>query len=70
MPHSMPMPRVGMRCNELRVIDEHDTWRLIYRLDSDAIVVLEVFAKKTSATPSPVIAACRKRLQEYDSAKG
>jgi phage-related protein len=32
------------------------------------IVVMEVFAKKTGVTPKAVIAACRKRLQEYDNA--
>jgi phage-related protein len=40
----------------------------VYRIDSDAIVVLEVFAKKTGVTPKAVIATCRKRLQEYDNA--
>jgi phage-related protein len=29
---------------------------------------MEVFAKKTGVTPKAVIAACRKRLQEYDNA--
>jgi len=38
------------------------------RIDADAIVILEVFAKKTGATPKAVIATCRKRLKEYDSA--
>jgi hypothetical protein len=40
----------------------------MYRIDKDAIVILEVFAKKTSQTPAAVIATCRKRLKEYDSA--
>jgi phage-related protein len=40
----------------------------MYRIDKDAIVVLEVFAKKTAQTPKPVIDVCQRRLQEYDRA--
>lgn len=36
MPHSRPMPTIGARCHELRIIDETVTWRIIYRLDPDA----------------------------------
>ena len=53
MPHSRPMPIIGARCHELRVNGAHTTWRLIYRLESDAIVTIEVFEKKTSKTPTP-----------------
>jgi len=38
------------------------------RSDADAIVILEVFSKKTRATPKTVIDACRQRLKEYDRA--
>jgi phage-related protein len=48
--------------------DAGSNWRVIYRIDADAIVILEVFAKKSGATPKAVIATCRKRLKEYDSA--
>ncbi len=68
MPQSRPMPGIGARCHELRVNDAGSNWRIIYRIDSDAIVILEVFAKKTRATPKTVIATCHKRLKEYDSA--
>ena len=68
MPQSRPMPSIGARCHELRVNDASGTWRIMYRIDKDAIVILEVFAKKTSQTPAAVIATCRKRLKEYDSA--
>jgi phage-related protein len=40
----------------------------VYRLDSDAVVILEIFAKKTRATPKIVIDACTRRLGEYDHA--
>jgi phage-related protein len=69
MPQSRPMPVVGARCHELRVNDANKTWRVIYRLDADAIVILEVFEKKTNQTPSAVIAACRQRLQRYEEAQ-
>ncbi len=39
---------------------------LLRRLHPDAILILEVFAKKTSQTPRAVIEACRTRLKEYD----
>jgi phage-related protein len=67
LPHSRPMPSIGSRCHELRVNDRNETWRIIYRIDDDAIVVLAVFPKKTSKTPKQVIEACRQRLQRYDS---
>lgn len=67
LPHSRPMPSIGPRCHEPRVNDRGQTWRIVYRIDSDAVVILEVFAKKTAQTPQRVIDTCRKRLQEYDS---
>ncbi len=66
MPHSRPMPSIGVKCHELRVRDEDANWRLIYRVDADAIVLLEVFAKKTGKTPAAVIRACKARLKRYD----
>lgn len=68
MPHSRPMPRIGPRCHELRVVDEDVTWRIVYRTDADAIIITEVFAKKTQRTPPEVIENCRRRLGEYDNA--
>jgi phage-related protein len=40
----------------------------VYRRDVDAVVILEVFSKKTRATPKTVIDACVRRLREYDRA--
>ena len=68
MPQSRPMPIVGSRCHELRVPDDTGTWRILYRVDSDAIVIAEVFSKKTRATPHEVIEACQRRLRPYDHA--
>jgi len=68
MPQSRAMPSVGVRCHELRINDADTTWRLIYRIEPDAIVIVGVFAKKTPKTPKDVIQACRKRLKEYDDA--
>jgi phage-related protein len=62
------MPAIGERCHELRVVDINATWRLIYRIDPDAIVILDVFSKKTRATPQSVINRSRKRMREYDDA--
>jgi phage-related protein len=68
MPQSRPMPSAGSRCHELRINDATGTWRVMYRIDSDAIVILEVFSKKTGKTPKTIIDTCRKRLKEYDDA--
>lgn len=67
LPHSRPMPGIGARCHELRIIDANVTWRVIYRIDEDAVVLLEIFSKKDQKTPQHVIKACQKRLKEYDS---
>ena len=66
MPQSRSMPNIGRRCHELRVRDKSANWRMIYRADIDAIVLLEVFAKKTGKTPAAVIRACKARLKRYD----
>jgi phage-related protein len=68
MPHSRPMPSIAARCHELRVVDADATWRIVYRIDLDAIVIAEVFSKKSRATPQSVVDVCRRRLQEYDDA--
>jgi phage-related protein len=67
MPHSRPMPTVGLRCHELRIPDGDLTWRVIYRVDTDAVIIGDVFAKKTQATPRSVIESCRRRLTAYDA---
>jgi phage-related protein len=68
LPHSRPMPSIGAHCHELRIRDEDTTWRLIYRIDDDAIVIVEVFNKTTRTTPKSVIEVCQKRLTRYDQA--
>lgn len=70
MPHSRPMPSIGSRCHELRINDEDATWRIMYYIDTDeqAIVILEVFSKKTNETPKKVLDVCQKRLKNYQSA--
>lgn len=67
LPQSRPMPSIGKRCHELRVNDREHNWRIVYRIDPDAIVLLEVFSKKTGETPDDVKNKCRQRLKRYDS---
>lgn len=66
MPHSRPMPGIARGCHELRIRDREQTWRIIYRTDPDAIVIVEIFSKKTSSTPKQVIEDSRRRLRIYD----
>jgi phage-related protein len=68
LPHSRPMPSIGARCHELRVRDAGHNWRVVYRVDSDAIVIVDVFDKKTQRTRPELISRCRRRLRAYDEA--
>jgi len=65
LPHSRPIPSIGGACHELRIVDKNATWRVVYFVATDAVVILEVFSKKTQETPKHVIEACKRRLQAY-----
>ena len=67
LPHSRPMPSVGKACHELRIQDETKTWRIVYHMDIESIVILEVFSKTTQQTPKLVIDTCKARLRRYQS---
>lgn len=68
MPHSRALPAVGRRCHEIRIVDHDHNWRIFHRIDADAIVIADVFDKRTRATPASVIERCRRRLRRYDEA--
>ena len=68
MPWSKPMPSIGPRCHELRIKADTMNWRIIYRIDPDAIIILEVFPKKTREIPQTVKDTCKRRLRSYDQA--
>ena len=65
LPHSRPMPAIGRQCHELRIGDRDQTWRIVYHVAPDAIVILDVFSKKTQAKPVQVGGVCQKRLAAY-----
>jgi phage-related protein len=67
MPESRPMPSIGVQCHELRIRDLGRAWRIVYRIDEDAIVILDVFEKKSQKTPKRVIDNCRRRIRQFDS---
>lgn len=69
MPHCRPMPGIGPRVHELRIQDEGHFWRIVLRIDPDAVIIAAVFAKKTARTPQSVIDRCRRRFTEFDRAK-
>ena len=68
MPQSRPMSTIGKRCQELRITDNNVNWRIVYRTDEDAIIILEVFEKKTGKTPKRIVDVCKERLRNYDNA--
>lgn len=63
------MPSIGPRCHELRIDEADVTWRIFYRIDPKAVLILDVLKKKTEATPKAVIDACRRRLADYDRSR-
>ena len=65
MPLAEALPIVGPRCGALRVRDADHNWRIMYRIDPDAVLVLEVYAKKTRTIPREVIERCKQRLKHY-----
>jgi phage-related protein len=65
LPHSRPMPVVGPRCHELRIVDAGVNWRIVYHVRLDAVVILAVFVKKTRRAPVQQIEASRDRLRRY-----
>jgi len=67
MPQSRPMPSIGRRCHELRIPDQDRTWRIVYRVDDDAVLILHVFSKKTQRMPKSVVEACMALLSRYDA---
>jgi phage-related protein len=69
LPQSRPMRTIGPRCHELRIRDESANWRIVYRVDADAIIIAEVFAKKTTQTPATIIEKCKSRFSAYDAIK-
>jgi phage-related protein len=68
LPHSRPMPSIGLRCHELRVRDADRTWRIVYQVHRDAIVIVEVFDKTTKTTPKHIIQTCKQRITLYGAA--
>lgn len=68
MPQAEPLPDVGPRCGALRVRDADHNWRIMYRIDADAVLVLDVYPKKTRKIPDEVIERCKQRLKQYDAA--
>ncbi len=66
MPLSRPMPIIGSNCHELRINDEALVWSIMYRIEADAIVILEVSRKKSLETTKPVIDVGKARLKRYE----
>ena len=67
LPQSRQMPSIGRRCHELRITDDNKIWRIIYRIDEDAIIILHVFQKQTQQTPKEIIKTCKIRIKLYES---
>jgi phage-related protein len=60
-----PMPSIGKGVEEIRMLDDTGTFRVVYtaRL-ADAVYVLHAFQKKTQATTKRDIGLAKKRFTE------
>lgn len=67
MPHAEALTDVGRRCGALRVRDGDHNWRIMYRVDIDVVLIVDVYDKKTRKIPPGVMGRCRKRLVQYDA---
>jgi len=68
LPQMRPMHSIGASCFEIRVNSSNGQWRIVIRIDEDAIIIADVFQKKTQKTPNAVIRVCKTRLARYDAA--
>jgi phage-related protein len=66
MPHTRKLPDLCPRCYELRIRDKDKWYRIIFRIDSDAIILVHVFEKKSNKITKSVLDTCRKRIKQYD----
>jgi phage-related protein len=66
LPQSRPMPSIGTNCHELRINDENLSWRIVYKIYPDMILILEVFEKKSAKTPKSIIDTCKQRIRRFD----
>ena len=67
LPQGEPLPLIGVRCGAIRIRDAQHSWRIMYRIDPDAILILEVYSKKTRQIPDEVISRCQQRIKQYDA---
>jgi len=70
LPHSRPLPSIRSGVHELRINDHSAIWRIVYRIDEDAIVIAEVFSKKSRKIPRRILELCRRRFNQYDELVG
>lgn len=63
------MPVIGSRRYELRVRHFQKNWRIVYRADPDAGLIVAVFAKATEETLEHLIDEYRDHLAAYDQLK-
>ena len=65
MPQSRPIKQIETGCHELRITDKKTEWRIVYAIESDCIVILDIFEKKTEKTPKNIIAKCKERIVAF-----
>lgn len=60
-----PMPSIGKGVEEIRVWDDHGTFRVVYTARmADAVYVLHAFQKKTQATSKQDIETAKNRFAQ------
>jgi phage-related protein len=46
--------------------NENRIWRVVYRIDSEVILIVAVFSKTTPTTSQRDLDDCRQRLKQFD----
>jgi phage-related protein len=67
MPQCRPVPSIGKGCYEIRILNDNKWFRIIVRIDSDAIIVANVVQKKTNRLSKKDVDTAKRTLKLYDS---
>ena len=66
LPHSRKLSDLKPNCYEIRIKDKQTWYRIIYRIDADAIIILHAFEKKSNKISKRHLETCRNRMKQYD----
>jgi hypothetical protein len=57
LPMSEPIPSIGSGSRELRILEGDVTWRIVYEVEGDALVILDAVPKNSTALDGSTVGA-------------